>query len=181
MLPHGHPTRIDDPDSAGIIRRRRWLHRGTFGVLVLVLAAAGLDGVDVLDAVGPDEDTVRASAEGYELVVEHPSVTRPALASVLHIRVFRSGGFDGPIDLAIARSYLEIWDVNGVLPAPASETSAGDWVIWRFDPPPGESLEVTYEARIEPGVQSRRTGVVAVVTDGAHPIVSVRFNTDVRP
>ena len=82
--------------------------------------------------------------------------------------------------MAVSRHYLEIWDTNATTPAPDGESSIGDWVVWEYDPPPGETLRITYEARIEPGVQSDRTGFVAVMEDD-EPVTQVRFRTKVRP
>ncbi len=174
------PVHVDEPSSRKVIRRRRWMHRLMLGVVVLVLGAVVLDGVDGLDVVGPDERTVSASGGGYELAVEHPSVTRPALASVFRVTVRHAGGFDEPVQVAVDRRYLELWDANATLPAPDGETAVGRWIVWEFDPPPGDELVVTYEARIEPGVQRGRGGAVAVMVDD-EPAVTVRFHTEVRP
>ena len=110
--------------------------------------------------------TVRAEGGGYTLEVSYPSVSRPALASPFEIMVTRPGGFDGPVTLAVTRDYLKMWDENGLVPAPAGETTAGEWVRWEFEPPDGDELTVFYDARIEPAVQSGRTGRVAVIDDG---------------
>lgn len=173
-------TDVLHPASAGVVQSRRWLFRAVMGLLILVLGAAVLDGLDVLDVYGPDEETVSASGAGYELEVEHPSVTRPALASVFRITVRREGGFDEPVNVAVSRHYLEAWDLNGVLPGPSGETAVGPWIVWEFDPPPGNDLVVTYEARVEPGQQSSRNGRVAVFEDD-EPVVEVSFEMAVRP
>jgi hypothetical protein len=94
--------------------------------------------------------------------------------------VHHEGGFDDKVQVAVSRHYLEIWDVNGAIPAPDGETSIGDWVVWEYDQPPGDTLRITYEARIEPGVQADRTGFVAVMEDD-EPVTQVRFRTKVRP
>lgn len=169
-----------EPESAGVLTRRRWLYRIVLGLVCLLLGLTVLDGLDVLDVVGPDEDRVTASGGGYVLEVEHPSVSRPALASVFRITVRRDGGFDEPLQIAVSRSYLEAMDLNGILPAPSGETAVGEWILWEFDPPPGEELTITYESRFEPGVQASRDGVVAVFEDDA-PVVEVEFTTAVRP
>lgn len=169
-----------EPESSGVVRRRRWLYRMVMGLLVGLLGLAVLDGLDVVDAFGPDEDVVEVAGEGYVLRVEHPSVSRPALASIFRITVEREEGFDGPLQLGISRRYLEAWDVNGILPAPAGETALGDWILWEFDEPPGQELVITYEARFEPGLQAPRQGRVAVFEDDV-PVLTTGFTTAVRP
>jgi hypothetical protein len=163
-----------------ICRRRRALHVVVIGLLWLLVVGAVLDGLDLVDTIGPDERTVRAAGGGFALEVEHPSVTRPALASVFRVRVQRDGGFEEPVQIAVSRRYLESWDLNGVMPSPSGETSLGEWIVWEFDPPPGDELLVTYESRIEPGEQSRTRGEVAVLVDD-EPVVRVDLDTKVRP
>lgn len=173
-------AKLDEVEWTHVVGKRRLLHRVVGAFLALVMALAVLDGLDVLDTLGPDEDRVTASGGGFDLDVEYPSITRPALASVFRIRVTHDGGFDEPVQVAVARKYLEAWDLNGVLPGPSAETSLGEWVVWEFDPPPGEDLLITYESRIEPGEQTSVPGAVAVLVED-EPVAQVRFTTVVRP
>jgi hypothetical protein len=175
-----HGVHIDDPTARRVIRRRRWLHRITIGTLMAILGLAVLDGVDLIDAYGVDTEVITAEASGVHLAVTYPTVARPALAAPFRIEVSREGGFDDSVLVAVKRSYLELWDLNGIVPAPAGETNDGDWVVWEFDPPEGDALRVTYEARIEPGVQAPREGSVAFVSDGERA-PRVDFTTAVRP
>jgi hypothetical protein len=175
-----HSVHIEDPTARRVIRRRRWLHRITIGTLVAILGLAALDGIDLIDAYGVDTAVVTAEADGATLAVTYPTVARPALAAPFRIEVSQEGGFDDTVTVAVSRGYLELWDLNGIIPAPASETNDGDWVLWEFDPPEGDVLRVTYEARIEPGVQAPRDGSVAFVADGARS-PRVDFTTAVRP
>jgi len=175
-----HVAHVGDAEWAHVIGQRRLLHRVVGGLLALIMVLAVLDGLDALNTLGPDEGHVTASGGGFDLDVEYPSLTRPALASVFRIAVRRAGGFDEPVQVAVSRKYLEAWDLNGVLPAPAAETSLREWVIWEFDPPPGDDLLVTYESRVEPGQQSSVRGAVAVMVED-EPVAQVRFTTVMRP
>lgn len=173
---------IDDlqPEDARNLAKRRTLYAVTTISLTAVIALGIIDALGWFDAYGVETATVRASGGGYTLEVSYPSVSRPALASPFEIVVTRPGGFDGPITLAVTGEYLKMWDENGLVPAPAAETTNGEWVLWEFDRPEVEELTVFYDARIEPAVQSGRTGKVAVFDDGEH-LVEVEFRTEVRP
>ena len=92
-------------------------------------------------------------------------MSRPALATPFDIEVHQDGGFDGPVRIAVDQEYLRMWDENGLVPAPSAETVMGPWVVWEFDPPIGDTLLVTYDARIEPAAQEGRSGAVAVLDD----------------
>ena len=108
-------------------------------------------------------------------------MSRPALATPFDIEVHRAGGFDGPVRIAVDQEYLRMWDENGLVPAPSAETVMGPWVVWEFDPPIGDTLFVSYDARIEPAAQEGRSGAVAVLDDDDAPIVQVDFTTRVWP
>ena len=160
--------------------RRSWLHAATTATLVAIVAVAVVDGVGWWDVYGPDTATVNASGGGYELSVVHATVSRPALATPFNITVTRPGGFDAPVTVVVDRAYLGMWDENGLVPAPAAETTRGDWLEWEFDPPAGDTLSIVYDARIEPGAQSGRDGAVGIVEDD-EIVVAIDFHTAVRP
>ena len=160
--------------------RRSWLHAATTAALVAIVAVACIDGLGWWDAFGVDTATVNASGGGYDLSVRYGTVSRPALATPFEITVTRPGGFDGPVTVVVDRAYLGMWDENGLVPAPAAETTRGEWVEWEFDPPAGDTLSIAYDARIEPGAQSGRDGAVGIVEDD-EIVVAVEFHTAVRP
>ena len=174
-----HP---ETADGRTRIRMRRFASWVTFLLLAGVIGSAVADGLDVVDVWGVDTATVSAAGpDQTALRVRYPTVTRPALASPFVIEVTRQGGFEQDIELAVDAHYLELWDLNGIFPSPAEERSDGSRVIWTFDPPDGEVLRVSYDARIEPGAQlDRRRGVVTLL-EGGEPSIAVRFTTKVRP
>jgi hypothetical protein len=57
----------------------------------------------------------------------------------------------------------------------------GHWIVWEFDPPVGDTLLVTYDARIEPAAQSGRSGEVAVLAADDAVLTEVSFTTRVMP
>jgi hypothetical protein len=168
------------PETDRQLANRRTLYAATTIVLTVIMGLGVVDALGWFDAYGVDTGTVRAAGGGYTLDVAYPSVSRPALASPFEIVVTRPGGFDGPVTLAVTGAYLKMWDENGLVPAPAAETTDGEWVQWEFDPPDVDELTVFYDARIEPAVQSGETGKVAVIDNG-RPVVEVEFRTEVRP
>jgi len=168
------------PAPSGRRPSRSWLHTGTTVALVVIVAVACIDGLGWWDVYGVDTATVDAAGSGYELSVRHGTVSRPALATPFEITVTRRGGFDGPVTVVVDRAYLAMWDENGLVPAPAAETTRGEWVEWEFDPPAGDTLAIAYDARIEPGAQTGRDGAVGIVEDD-EIVVAVDFHTAVRP
>ena len=158
------------------VRRQRGILYGSS-----VVALAVLLGLSFAGTYGVQSRTVRAEEGPLALTVRYGSVSRPALATPFDIEVRRTGGFDGPVTVAITGEYLRMWDENGLLPAPASETTEGPWLVWEFDPPEGDALRVTYDARIEPAAQEGRSGTVAVLDGDDEVVVEVAFTTRVWP
>jgi len=174
-------THVDDLNSRSVIRRERWVHRFTIGLLTVILGLAVLDLLDVFDTYGVDAAEVRAAGDGVTLVVEYPSTTRPALASPFRIRVERDGGFDGPITIALSRPWIEIWDLNGVFPNPSAETGDDEWVEWEFDPPDGPVFEAFIDWRMEPAKQESQDGVIELRDETGDVLATVEVATTVRP
>lgn len=174
-----HP---DTPVGRSRLRHRRLMSWLTFVMLFAVIGSAVADGADLVDVWGVDDGTVTAtSASGATLSVRYPTVTRPALASPFEIVVERADGFDDDVEITMDLQYVELWDLNGIYPSPSEERSDGARVIWTFTAPEGDRLEITFEARIEPGAQlEERHGAVSLLEAG-EPELTVRFTTKVRP
>jgi len=175
-------VRVDEADGHHVLRRRRQLYAITSAVLGLLMGLAVIDAAGVADVYGVDTEHVRATADGVELDVRYGTVSRPGLATPFQITVRRAGGFDSPVVVAVDAAYLSLWDENGLDPDPSSSTADSSDVIWEFDPPPsGDSLVITYDARIEPAAQQGKSGRVAVLDASAREIVAVTFTTRVLP
>jgi hypothetical protein len=159
------------------------VHRLVYGATTTVLL--GLLVLTLLDIRGPvlGVDVAKVTdtrADGVVLSVEYAEVTRPALASPFAIEVAAVEGFDAPIELAISRPWLEVWDENGFYPAPDAETGDRDWVIYEFAPPDGGAFRFFYDARLEPARQEGVSGTVELRENGV-VVASVDFHTAVRP
>jgi hypothetical protein len=175
-------ARLDEERQRSVLRARRVGVTVTSLALVAIMGLVVLDGVDVVDTVGVDDAWVEASADGTTLAVRYPAVSRPALASPFEIVVTRTGGFQGQqVEITVETDYLEIWDLNGIFPAPAEETATAEEVHWTFDPPDGDSLRIVYEARIEPARQNGARGHVAVLDDDGTELASIDVDTRIRP
>lgn len=166
---------IDVREHPGAARRQAAVY-GVFAVALVLFLAIAFTG-----AYGVRTSTVRSSAGGYRLEVRHGRTSRPALATPFDITVRRAGGFAGPVFVAVTADYLRMWDENALVPAPSSEVSDGEWVVWEFEPPEGDELRIAYDARIEPAAQSGRKGRVEVRDESGDPIVGVSFETEVLP
>lgn len=166
--------------SPAELRVQRRLYTGMTVLLCVIIGLAVTDGLRATNVYGVRTSHRSASAAGYSLDVHYASVSRPGLATPFLVEVASPGGFDGPVTLGVDRSYLRMWDFNGLSPAPSGEVIRGDWVDWTFDPPDGDVLAVTLDARIEPAAQSSSDGAVQLVIDG-RTLAEISFTTRVMP
>ena len=158
-------------------RRARAIRRLFVSALALFLAlgAFGFYGVRTR--------TASAAGGGYELSVRYATISRPGLATPWSFEVTRPGGFPDGITVGVTSGYFDAFDENGLGPTPVEETTDGDRTIWRFAPQSGDTLAVSFDARIEPGVQlARIKGTLEVFTGAGGPrAVSLDFSTWVLP
>ena len=73
---------------------------------------------------------------------------------------------DDPVVLRVSQSWFELFDYNDVEPQPAATTYAGGNVEWEFDPPPGDTLRVQLDGRIDPSSRGRREAEAQVLSGG---------------
>jgi hypothetical protein len=140
--------------------------------LVVVLALVGLLGVE-------SATTTTRLADGTEVELHYARITRPGLASPWAVTVRRPGGFDGPIIVRSTSAYFDLFDENGLDPDAAAATQDGEMVIWEFDPPPGETFRLSFDARIEPGAQWGRDATTEIEVDG--DVATLTYRTWVLP
>ena len=174
------PSRSTLPDLHEVHPRRTG-YAITTVVLTALIGVAVVDGLTPLALIGVDSATVSAEGDGVVLEVTYGEVSRPALATPFDIEVVRAGGFDEPVRIAVDQEYFRMWDENGLVPAPSAEGVLDGQVVWEFDPPPGDTLLVTYDARIEPAAQEGRSGSVAVLDDDDTVLARVEFTTRLLP
>lgn len=165
-------TIADAGDASVAVRSRNLRRIGLTLFAVPVLAAA-------FGAFGPDAGHEAASGSGYTLSVDYPRATRSSIVTPLVITVRKPGGFgDDPVVVRIDRRLLDRLDFQNWYPNPAAESNDGQATVYEFDPPAGETLQVSLDARTGPNQGfSRDTYAVAVLGDGAAPAATVTFRT----
>jgi hypothetical protein len=158
------------------VRAARWFRRFFF-VLVTAIVVAGL-----LGFLGIRTATVQASANGYDLKVQYPKITRPGLPASVEIEVRRAGGFRGVLTVAVSSDYLSIFDVSGMDPDAVGATTTADEVRWDLQTPlDSDVMTISVDARTESSAELRTAkGSVTVINDG-RPVATVSLKTRVMP
>jgi hypothetical protein len=143
--------------------------------LLLVIVIAG-----ALGLLGVRSTTVTATSGGYTLSVTYAWIARAGLDVPWSVELHRDGGFDGPVTVAVTGEYFDIYEEQGLDPEPATQTADAQAVYWTFDPPPGDTLGIDFDAYIQPASQWGASGTVAVL-EGGQRVVSVGFTTALVP
>lgn len=139
---------------------------------VVLIALSGRLGVST-------STTSARTAGGTEVEIHFGRITRPGLATPWTVTVHRPEGFSGPVIVRSTSSYFDMFDENGLAPAAAATTQDGEMVIWEFDPPPGNAFRLSFDGRIEPGVQWGRDAITEVELDGE--VATLTYRTWVLP
>jgi len=141
-----------------------------FGVVVFALLGfAGLSTATAQNEVGD-----------LRVEVGYAEVSRPGLATPFVIDIRSTDGpLPAEVTVEVPRSYLAMFDENGLDPPPDSVTSDGDTEIWTFAPGDVSELSIDFDARLQPNMHYDRDGWVVVSAGGDE--VRVEFTTRVMP
>jgi hypothetical protein len=155
-------------------RRDRWVRAAGLTILAAVTLAGAMG------TFGVRTDQVSASgSEGTRLTVTHPTAARPGLAVSLEISISNPAGFTEQIEVSVSTDYLQAHDHNVFHPLPVEATVDDEMTRWTYEPPPGDTLTVWVDHRLEPGVQWSRDGNVRVAI--GDEVTDVDFTTRVYP
>ncbi len=171
----GSKTESDLTADEGRLRLARNLRRVGLGAMFVFVAVGALGLFDTRDGEG------EAAGGGVELEVSYPERARAGLDSNLELTITRSGGFDEPVPVAIDAEWLSIFQVGGVQPQPDSETADPERVIWEFEPPPGDTLQVSIDLALRPALRAGKPGRVAVLGADDAELAAFGFETGVSP
>lgn len=158
------------------IRRGRTQRR--IGITLLTLfVLAGAVGV-----LGTRTATTTVSAEGYELTVTYPRISRPGHAVKVEVQVRHEGGFGNePVQLRYATDWFDMFDENAFTPAPNAETAGPGYTEDEFVPPRGEVFVMSVDTRVEPARQRGEDGWFSVVDEDGTAIVTAYVDTWIWP
>jgi hypothetical protein len=149
----------------------RWGRRAGI-TLLAALVLAGATGL-----LGPRTGEKSTSAGGYDLHVIYPSVTRAGQPAPLHVSITRPGGFDQPVQVAFCDDFFDNLDFQGWYPSPASEAGDPDAVVYEFDPPRADTLEISLDARSAPGQFAGVERCSVEVLEADAPVAGISFTS----
>ena len=119
-----------------------------------------------------------------ELTVHYAVVARPGLAAPWSLTIRRDEPFDEgeKVLVRLRAAYFDLFDENGFDPDVESSTADGEYLLQEFSAPAaGDTLQLSFDARIEPAVQSGERGSAAVLDEDGNVVVEVAFRTWIVP
>lgn len=169
------PT-LEDAFDARRARRARNVRRVGLGILVVPVAVAAAGWF------GPRVDRATVHGEGVSLEARYPRATRSSVVTPLLFRVTRPGGFGrAPVVIRIDRSLMDHLDFQNWYPVPSAESNDGENLRYEFDPPEGDTLVVSLDARTGPNQGFSVTPHRIAVLRGSEPAAEVRWTLVVWP
>ena len=160
-------------DIAGARRGQRLRRAGMAAMLVVVLAGA-------VGLLGVHSSTTTDSRGGYTASFTYARVARAGWDVPWRVQVSHPGGFDGSVTLAVNADAFQIFETQRFWPEPSSETRGEHTIYLTFDPPPGDTLVVEYDAYIQPSAQRGRDTNLTVIT-GDQPRLVLHASTFLLP
>ena len=157
-----------------------WGRRVFLAALVAALVAGLLGFLGVHTATTSSATGTGETDGDWSVSLTHASVARAGLDVPWQVTVRRVGGFDEPVTLAVTGDYLDVYETQGFAPEPSAATRDGQVLYLEFDPPPGDTLVVDYDAYIQPSSQVGAGGTVGVY-DGTRVLAPVAFDTRLLP
>lgn len=176
MADEGTRTDATLTEDLGPIRRASRIRTAAL-VFLGIGVAAGLLGV-----FDPRDDASSAAGGGFELEAEYPSSARAGIAAPLTITVSAPGGFEQEeVQVAVTRSWLELFESPDLQPETSAATADPDRVIWTFETPPGDELEISATLTLEPELTGGEDARISVVDEEGAELVGVDASTKVIP
>ena len=167
--PLGAPLRVSRTQR----RRGMWWRR------LVLLGLATFLVLGALDVFGLHVDHTSAESNGYQLEVTYPRTGRSGIGAPIAIEVKKDGGFgDKPVKISMSSKYFDILAQYSFDPDPSSATQSDKAITWEFDPPPGDTLNVSISTEFSPDEHpGTHTAHVTVLDDNDQPAVHTQFTT----
>lgn len=129
-------------------------------LVIVVLGATGLLGIR--------SGVKSAHANGYQLSVTYPHISRAGLDSPFRVRVHPDNGtVGGVVTIGITSAWFRLFETQGFFPNADAMTNDGTFVYMTFAKPgPGHDFVLEYDAYIQPAAQVGKSATIVLQIDG---------------
>lgn len=173
----------DDRSTLDDVRGAASSHRGMLArraVLVGlgVVVAAGATGL-----LGLRTSSRSQSRAGWRTTLRYPRLARAGLDVTWQVRVEAPEPFGADVSLvlAVTGTYFELFETQGFVPEPESDSRDGRWRYLEFAPQEGSrDLVVDFDAYVQPAAQTGRDAELRVLADD-EPVGALSWTTTLLP
>jgi hypothetical protein len=166
---------LEDLQSHDQLRRGRWLRRAFIAVLAVLVV------IDLTGLLGVHTSSKETDFGGYQVRLDYPRFARAGQDVLWRVTLRHEGGFGkDPIVLAVSADYFDIFETQGFYPDPDTQSATTRYVYYSYQPPPGDTMTVTFDAYIQPGSQIGRSATLAV-TVGSTTVSRIGYHTWLAP
>lgn len=166
---------LSDVKGVSTARRGRITRRFGVGLMSLFVLAA-FSGI-----YGPTTTTITTVDGQVMLSLHYGSIVRSGQPVPMQISVKRTDGFQGPVTLVFDRTVFERFDFQNWYPNPSGETGEDKELVYKFDPPDGDTLRVVLDARVAPMQLGGRHQYWLYVDIDGRPTARIDYTTWVMP
>lgn len=86
----------------------------------------------------------------------------------------------GPVILALPKNYVQLFDLQDIVPEPAAQVSAPPYLFFTFEAPPTGTLEVFFAATKTPALSDigvQHTEIVLLNDKSYKPVTRASYRT----
>jgi hypothetical protein len=163
---------IKHPDAA---HRDMWIRRGVISIVALIVIAGALG------LLGVRSGHASQTTNGIRVDLTYPRVARPGLAVPFRVGI---SGLDPTtthvVVVELSSSYADSFDFNNLTPEPESIARDRETITYEFVAEQSAELELAFDTRVEPAVQSARSADLTVSVDN-QPVADLAFTTLIAP
>lgn len=164
---------IDDVPQTDM-GRAPWGRR--IGTVVLALFI----GSGAVGLLGDSVATKTATEAGYTLTLQYPKASRAGQDVPWTLDITSTESLPQQIVIAVTGDYFNIFEHQGLDPEAYSQTADDEMEYWTFDTPDGNTMSISIDQYVEPGVMRGASGTVGLYIDG-ELIAPIDFTTRMLP
>ena len=146
------------------------------GTLILALfIVSGASGF-----LGDSTETKTSQQAGFTLELEYPQRTRSGLDVPWELQISSEDPLPAEITIAVTADYFNIFEHQGLDPEAISQTADPHMEYWTFKTPGGNTLSISIDHYVEPGVMRGASGTVGLYI-AEELIAPIDFTTHMLP
>lgn len=154
--------------------RPPWGRRVGTAILALFI------GSGAIGLLGDSVHTKTAAEAGYTLTLTYPKSSRAGQDVPWALDISSTTPLPPQITVAVTGDYFNIFEQQGLDPEATSQTADDEMEYWTFNTPENNTMSISIDHYVEPGVMRGASGTVGLYIDG-QVVAPIDFTTRMLP